>query len=99
MHLLKTISFIFIFTFSYSNNIEWKMFDDHYYKPNELIVMFKSEISPMLGLEKPLDITTREDLYSLLNLNSKLEKVNLYLDFIIISQILNGNIVFINFIY
>ena len=50
------------------------MFDDYYYKPNELIVMFKSEISPMLGLEKPLDITTRDDLYSLLNLNSKLEK-------------------------
>ena len=27
MYLLKTISFIFIFTFSYSNSIEWKMFE------------------------------------------------------------------------
>ena len=75
VHNLKNLILLFIFSICYSSGSKWNYHDGHYHRPNELIIMLSSEISPLLGKDKPLDIQNRQDLNSLLNKNSKLEKI------------------------
>ena len=66
MYKQLTILFL-LFSFTFSSNNVWEELDGLHFVKDEVIVMFRNEISPLLGQESPLDLESRSDLSAMIN--------------------------------
>ena len=60
----KIINLVVILSFCFGNGDRWSELDGNHYSKNELIIMIKAEIAPKLGIEEPLNLQNRNELFS-----------------------------------
>ena len=61
---------IFIFTFIFSLDTDWKVYQNHEISINKVIIKIDNDIAPKLGLEQPLEVNDIEGLVNLRESNN-----------------------------
>ena len=61
---------IFIFTFIFSLDTDWKVYQNHEISINKVIIKIDNDMAPKLGLEEPLQMNDIEGLVNLRESNN-----------------------------
>ena len=68
--MYKFLISIFIFTFIFSLDTDWQMYEGHEISINKIIIKIDNDIAPKLGIEQPLKINDIEGLINLRESNN-----------------------------